>query len=71
MEPEIVYRWTGPRDEKGQPLPAATLIPGVPGRDLTQADLDSLPAHIIADIAASDLYEAAGAQLPLPDEEGA
>jgi hypothetical protein len=40
-------------------------IPGVPLRDLTDADLAQLPAHLVASIAASPLYRRS-ADLPRP-----
>jgi hypothetical protein len=43
-------------------------FPGVPLRDLTQADLDALPEHVRASVEASDLYVTRPA--PEPAEEG-
>lgn len=67
--PEIViYTYnadanTGPND-----APLASL-PGVPLRDLTQADIDGQPAHIQASIVSSPLYRAVTAAPPAPAPE--
>lgn len=67
----VLYKYIGapPRElsdaerEQGVPEPpVGAHHPGVPLRDLTAADVEALPGHLIATLDASDLYEATGAR---------
>ena len=48
----VVFRYLAEKN------PAGLYLDGVPLRDLRRADLDRLPAHITAAVAASPFYEA-------------
>lgn len=53
MVSDIIYRYTPEANPERQ------FMPGVPLRDLTQADLDRLPDHVRRGIARCPFYEAA------------
>ena len=59
MSNSIIYTYTG----------GSLYIPGVPARDLTAEDVNALPDHLKAAVAASEIYRrAAKAAKPGPSE---